>query len=134
MNHVEAEELIHSFDDILSIEDGLEYIRDTVGTFLIDRDSRWSTKAMQAALPGESDAAKGTLSADGTSIDYGGVVTDIVPHEKAWPDDKATPDFQHSFYYHCLKAYHQIEADAGLWGTVLAYGEVVTSTNTTMDK
>jgi biotin---protein ligase len=134
LNHVEAEELIHSLDDILTVEDGLEYLRDQAGTFLIDRTSRWSLKGLQEALPGEGDAAKGRLSADGLFIDYSGAVTDIVPHETAWPDDKATPDFQHSFYYHCLRAYHRIETDASAWGTVLAYGEVVTSTNTTMDK
>ncbi|KAH6690483.1 biotin-protein ligase [Plectosphaerella plurivora] len=135
LNHTEAEELIHSFDDILTVEeDGREYLRDQVGTFLIERDSRWSLKGMQEALPGEGDAAKGKLSADGLFIDYSGAITDIVPHETAWPDDKATPDFQHSFYYHCLRAYHRIESEASSWGTVLAYGEVVTSTNTTMDK
>lgn len=135
MNHTEVEALVHSFEDILTIENGEEYIRAESDTFRLEREPQLSLKGLGASLPGtDGDAAKGKLSAAGDSIDYSGVVKDIITHDRAWPDDKATPDFQHSFYYHCLQAYQQIEKDARSWGNILAYGEVVTSTNTTMDK
>lgn len=134
MNHVEAEDLVNSFEDILTIEDGEEYIRAESSTFRLERSPNWSMKGLSASLPGDDDAAKGKLSADGEFIDYSGVIQDLVPHDRAWPKDKDTPDFQHSFYYNCLQAYQQIETEARSWGNTLAYAEVVTSTNTTMDK
>ncbi|KAG7142801.1 Biotin--protein ligase like [Verticillium longisporum] len=134
INHKEVEELIDALGDVVTLEDNEEYIRDEADTFHIDRDGKWSMKALAEALPNPDDPAKGKLSADGRYIDYSDVIKEIVPHERAWPSDEITPAFQHSFYYGCLKAYQQMEEHASEWGNTLMYADATTSTNTIMDK
>lgn len=134
LHHREVEDLLHALGDDISVEDDQEYIRAEVDAFRIDRDARWSMNALADSLSGGPDGSRGKLSADGQFIDYSEVVKDIVPHERAWPDDAVTPLFHHGFYFSCLQAYRQVEDEARDWGSILMYGQVVTSTNTIIDK
>ncbi|ROT42564.1 biotin-protein ligase [Sodiomyces alkalinus F11] len=141
LHHREVEDLLHEWGGIITLEDGNEYVRAETDTFRIDREGRWSLKDLKEKnLPStkddndDYDDDKGRLSADGSAIDYSHVVKDIVPHDRAWPDEAATPDFDHGFFYQCLRAYQLMEDGVGDWGRLLLYGKVVTSTNTLVDK
>ena len=68
--------------------------------------------------------------------DYNALVKHVVTHESDLPDGKETPYFNHAAYFSNLQSYkskHVRESD-GAWGKILLYGEVVTSTNTLLEK
>lgn len=123
VNNTEVGELLSSMQDIIEKESGQEYIRSEVDTFHIqDEDTVWNVDSLHQPLPS-------------TVIDYSKVIKKIVPHEKALPPHKLTPRFNHSIYFSSLKRYRQVEeGEAEDWGNLLMYGEVVTSTNTLLDK
>ncbi|KAF6835607.1 biotin-protein ligase ligase [Colletotrichum plurivorum] len=124
-NHSEVAEVLASWEEAITrTPEGDEYIHGEHDMFRIEKaSSRWDVDELREALP-ES----------GGVPDYDGVVKVIVPHEEAWPDAKETPCFNHRLFYNSLKAYREREPDAEEWGDTLMYGEVVTSTNTLMDK
>lgn len=77
----------------------------------------------------------GVASADRTP-DYNALTKHLVAHETALPDGKETPYFNHHAYYANLKIFasqESLDPETG-WGTQLLYGEVVTSTNTLLEK
>ncbi|KDN64594.1 putative biotin-protein ligase [Colletotrichum sublineola] len=129
-NHVEVAETLASWEEAITREgegaDVEEYIRGEHDVFRIEKhSSRWDVDELRGALPDGREAAM---------VDYDGVVKVIVPHEEAWPDVKETPNFNHRQFYNSLKAYRAREPTAEDWGDTLMYGEVVTSTNTLLDK
>ncbi|OLN97957.1 Biotin-protein ligase [Colletotrichum chlorophyti] len=124
VTHSSVAETLHSWEEAISREDGEEYIRGEHDVFRIEKaSSRWGVDEMREALPGREGI-----------IDYDGAVKVIVPHEEAWPDVKETPSFNHRLFYTSLQRYRESERFAETWGDTLMYGEVVTSTNTLMDK
>ncbi|KAK1979828.1 biotin-protein ligase [Colletotrichum cereale] len=130
-NHAEVAETLASWEEAIAREgegaDAEEYIRGEHDVFRIEkRSSRWDVDELKGALPGGGR--------DAAMVDYDGVVKVIVPHEEAWPDVKETPSFNHGLFYKSLKAYRVKEPAAEQWGETLMYGEVVTSTNTLLDK
>ena len=67
-------------------------------------------------------------------LDYDKVVKTIVPHKEGLPSTKETP-FHHEAFYANLRHYHtKLRNLAGSFGKHLMYGEVVTSTNTLLEK
>ncbi|EUC47399.1 hypothetical protein COCMIDRAFT_90241 [Bipolaris oryzae ATCC 44560] len=67
-------------------------------------------------------------------VEYEKVVKVVIPHEKALPSTKDTP-FHHEAYYANLHHYHnKLRNPAASFGKHLIYGEVVTSTNTLLEK
>ncbi|KAF6816364.1 biotin-protein ligase ligase [Colletotrichum sojae] len=124
-NHSEVAEVLASWEEAITrTPEGDEYIHGEHDVFRIEKaSSRWDVDELREALP-ES----------GGVPDYDGVVKVIVPHEESWPDAKETPCFNHRLFYNSLKTYREREPDAEEWGDTLMYGEVVTSTNTLMDK
>jgi biotin--protein ligase len=67
-------------------------------------------------------------------MDYGKVVKVIVPHEKELPSTKETL-FHHEAFYANLHHYHtKLRNPDASFGKLLIYGEVVTSTNTLLEK
>lgn len=129
-NHAEVGEMLASWEEAITREgegaDAEEYIRGEHDVFRIEKhSSRWDVDELREALPQGKEAAM---------IDYDGVVKVIVPHEEAWPDVKETPSFNHRLFYNSLQGYRAREPTAEEWGDTLMYGEVVTSTNTLMDK
>ncbi|KAF1978328.1 class II aaRS and biotin synthetase [Bimuria novae-zelandiae CBS 107.79] len=68
-------------------------------------------------------------------LDYDKLVKRIVPHETELPDKRETPYFNHESYYANLAHHHQkAQNHHPTFGTSLLYGEVVTSTNTLLEK
>lgn len=144
-----------------SEDDGEEYIRAENDTFCLEQVSRWNmssvTSAVKAVLPQPiKDALPFALTADSKIStraknenqkpqadsssdripDYNAVTKQLVPHEVAVPESKETPHFNHAAFFSNLESYqskHQ-RLSAGDWGRVLMYGEVVTSTNTLLEK
>lgn len=112
--------LLASFEDAIDRADGEEYVRAEADTFLVERaGSRW-----------EDHGEKG----DEGIVEYERVVKRIVPHGEGWPDARATPYFQHQVFYAGLREYRARERNAVGWGDQIMYGEVVTSTNTILEK
>ncbi|KAF3761675.1 class II aaRS and biotin synthetase [Cryphonectria parasitica EP155] len=140
--------LLTSFDTIIDKDGkGRELIRGENDTFLIERqDSRWEavddlSSALESAhiSTKDSGAAKsrydaGQAAAVDGLVDYNKVLKTVVPHETSWPGPKETPYFNHADYYASLQEFRRREAEAYEWGDTLMYGEVVTSTNTLLEK
>ncbi|KAI0145511.1 class II aaRS and biotin synthetase [Xylariaceae sp. FL1272] len=137
----EVDDMLHSWEEIISREDGEEYIRGENDVFHIEKhETRWAMNKLEDSLPPNDTAGELTTplsSKDGTNeamIDYTTITKRIVAHEKAWPEAKATPYFNHHAFYSDLKEYRKTNTEAEEWGNFLMYGEVVTSTNTLLEK
>ncbi|KAF3007507.1 biotin holocarboxylase synthetase [Curvularia kusanoi] len=67
-------------------------------------------------------------------LSYDKVVKTIVPHKEGVPTSRETP-FHHEAFYANLHHYHnKLRNPSASFGGTLIYGEVVTSTNTLLDK
>ncbi|MCJ1310787.1 biotin holocarboxylase synthetase [Agyrium rufum] len=90
-----------------------------------------------AATTGEGEEAP--LGGDGDDgdriLDYNDVLKRLVVHDKELPTGKETPYFNHHAYFANLKHYQEQSRDPDSeFGKNLLYGEVVTSTNTLLEK
>ncbi|KAJ4315313.1 biotin holocarboxylase synthetase [Neodidymelliopsis sp. IMI 364377] len=75
-----------------------------------------------------------TNSAFDQILSYDKVIKTIVPHTKSLPSTRETP-FHHEAFYANLHHYHtKLRNPSASFGARLLYGEVVTSTNTLLDK
>jgi hypothetical protein len=134
-------EMLSSWEDIITVQDGEEYIKGENDTFHIEKqETRWSTNGLVESLT--SPAASGrtsqhvsdALSDDGI-VDYNKITKRIITHEDQWPGTKETPYFNHNSYYANLKKYQRESGgEAEDFGKSLLYGEVITSTNTILEK
>lgn len=67
-------------------------------------------------------------------LSYDKVIKTIVPHANSLPSTRETP-FHHEAFYANLHHYHnKLRNPSASFGATLLYGEVVTSTNTLLDK
>ncbi|KAI5464849.1 biotin-protein ligase [Mariannaea sp. PMI_226] len=124
-------ELLVSIADIIEKENGEEWIRAEGDTFHIqNEDTIWSVEGLQKSLT-SSDESEHTTNG---ITDYNKVIKKVVPHEKSPPHPKLTPHFNHGLYFSSLRRYQQITPQAEDWGNLLMYGEVVTSTNTILER
>ncbi|OTA94928.1 hypothetical protein M434DRAFT_394288 [Hypoxylon sp. CO27-5] len=131
-----VDDLLHAWEEIISKEDGEEYIKAENDTFHLQKpETMWSVTGLKEALtPDNSSDQKSTNLNNGGIVDYSTIVKHIVTHEASWPEAKATPYFNHNAFYSSLQEYRQSEPEAEEWGNFLMYGEVVTSTNTLLEK
>ncbi|KAI1457000.1 biotin-protein ligase [Annulohypoxylon moriforme] len=132
----DVDDLLHSWEEIISKEDGEEYIRAESDTFHLQKpETMWSVTGLKEALTtnGSPDQKSPDLGGEGM-IDYSTAVKRIVTHEDGWPEAKATPYFNHNAFYSSLQEYRRSEPEAEEWGDFFMYGEVVTSTNTLLEK
>ena len=122
--------------EIITIEHGEEYIKDDNDTFHLEKPSAWSLGSLTKALTGEeSEKTNDGDDDEDRIIDYNAVVKRLVVHGREPPPSKETPYFNHDAFYANLKYYESKtpEAENG-FGKNLLYGEVVTSTNTMLEK
>ena len=125
-------ELLQSFDDVISKEDGKEFIKGENDTFHIEApNATWCMAQLRAALGPESGEPPQPAH---SSFDHDQTIKRVAAHDESWPEPKETPYFNHSVYYSSLREYRDRDADSEEWGDSLMYGEVVTSTNTLLDK
>ena len=127
--------LLSSLKDIITIEDGEEYIKGENDVFHLHRPSTWSTESLASALGDskETEQNEGRKDEAG-SLDYNKVIKRIEVHDKQYPPCKMTPYFNHQAFYANLKHYQSQSKEAGRFGNHMLYGEVVTSTNTMLEK
>lgn len=133
IGHVEIGELLHSFGDIVTKDDqGGEFIRGENDTFHLEKpETQWSMASLGDALDARGEDK---TSAKDTIPDQSTIIKRMVSHDEAWPEPKETPYFNHSVFYSSLQEFRGIAPKAEEWGNVFMYGEVVTSTNTLLDK
>lgn len=151
----EISELVSTWSEIITAENGEEFIRAENDTFVLEKPSAWSlanlTKALpsavQAVLPAANSEHGATVkteepdtesnpddSTDGI-VDYDKVVKRLVAHESSLPENKETPYFNHNAFFSNLRHYNSTSGNHdGVFGKTLLYGEVVTSTSTLLEK
>lgn len=144
MNNIEVSELLEELKDVITIEDGEECIKGENDTFHIEEhSSRWSLNSLVKHLPVlGSETTKDQSNTDHVAgdtedriLDYNSFTKRIIPHETEWPGGKETPYFSHYAFFGNLRRYQQEESgEVEEFGNVLLYGEVVTSTNTILEK
>ncbi|RDA84274.1 hypothetical protein CP532_3337 [Ophiocordyceps camponoti-leonardi (nom. inval.)] len=125
-NGSKVTDILGAWEDILIKERGQDdVIRGEADTFLVRSRRRDSFSG--DSLP------ELTIGDDG-HVDFSAVPKSIIAHEHDRPSPKSTPHFDHDVYYANLARFQAIEPDATDWGSVLLYGEVVTSTNSILEK
>ena len=96
--------------------------------FRIERPGAWNLSDLEESLPSESAKPSEGI------VDYQAVVKRLIFHDKL-PSSKLTPYFNHHAYYANLRQYQSESREgASEFGSNLLYGEVVTSTNTILEK
>ncbi|KAH6605952.1 hypothetical protein Trco_005105 [Trichoderma cornu-damae] len=117
-------ELLCDLGDVIEKENGNEFIRGETDTFqIVTQEDGLNLDELQNTLPQAE-----------TVDDPSSVVKRIIAHEKKLPGDDLTPRFSHERFYSGLKKYRMMESGAEQWGDILLYGDVVTSTNTLLEK
>ncbi|KAJ6099819.1 hypothetical protein N7467_001354 [Penicillium canescens] len=105
-----------------------EYLKDEHDKFRIERPGTWNFGDLEESLPTES-----STPTDGI-IDDQAITKRLVFHDDI-PSSKLTPYFNHHAFYSNLRQYQsESKGDASCFGSNLLYGEVVTSTNTILEK
>ncbi|KAG5996962.1 hypothetical protein E4U52_005342 [Claviceps spartinae] len=132
----QVSELLYSWAPVIEEEGDDEYIRGEGDTFRIHSDQNGLTvrdlKALQG-LPVDDDHDDAAGETAGI-LDYSAVTKVIVAHEKCLPTTEMTPRFDHKVYYTSLARFKLMEDGAESWGNVLMYGDVVTSTNSLLER
>lgn len=129
-------DIMAGLQEIVSTVNGEEYIKDDNDTFRLEKPSAWSLTSLAKALTGESSKQADDGDDDEDRIvDYNAVVKRLVVHSKEPPQSKETPYFNHHAFYANLRHYEETtqESKDGFGHSIL-YGEVVTSTNTILEK
>lgn len=128
LNAEDPLEILSSLAPALTNEGQNEYLKDENDTFRIERPGAWNLNDLEESLPNES-----SKPSDGI-IDYQTVVKRLVVHDEL-PSSKLTPYFNHHAFYSNLRQYQsESKEGASEFGSNLMYGEVVTSTNTILEK
>ena len=132
----ETAEVVEALQDIILTEEGEDYIKDDNDTFHIAKspaqspdlvDDFQTDKNRTEHGPGESNEDK--------ILNYSIITKHIRVHDEQYPHNKETPYFNHHAFYANLKQFqlHSNSEHEG-FGKHILYGEVVTSTNTILEK
>lgn len=129
-------EVLAALEDIIDDDDGHRIIKDDNDTFHIEQASAWSWDDVADTLPQREDGdADEKGASEDRILDYSAITKQIVFHDKELPQTRATPYFNHQAYFSNLKHYQsttpRVRDD---FGKHILYGEVVTSTNTLLEK
>ncbi|CAD6448209.1 16af70e7-00e6-45ef-b694-5b01c09a3fd3 [Sclerotinia trifoliorum] len=135
-------ELLASWEEIIDKENGEEIIKGENDTFHIEKqESIWSVESLVKSVPAsivstiEGKPIVESAASGDRIIDYNAIPKRLIPHETSWPGTKETPCFNHHVFYSNLRHYQQEKSsEAEEFGNTLLYGEVVTSTNTMLEK
>ncbi|KAI5294376.1 biotin holocarboxylase synthetase [Ascosphaera atra] len=126
-----ASKLIGELREAVEEEDGKPYIKDENDTFLLVESSSLHMDSIKDALKEtEQNQDQGEQSFD----DYNATVKTMVTHEKP-PTPKETPYFNHQAFFSNLEKYRSSSRDGlSKFGSQILYAEVITSTNTVLEK
>ncbi|EAS29112.2 biotin-[acetyl-CoA-carboxylase] ligase [Coccidioides immitis RS] len=129
-----ATDLVSLLRDIITVEDGEEYIKDDNDTFHLEKPSSLSMDKVAEALPGSIEAKADQDSTGDRIVDYDKVIKKVAIHED-YPSPVETPRFNHQTFYGMIKEYRsQSRERLSEFGSHVLYAEVVTSTNTLLEK
>ncbi|KAJ5804883.1 hypothetical protein N7474_010770 [Penicillium riverlandense] len=121
-------EILALMADALTNEGDVEYLKDETDTFRIERPGTWNLSDLEASLPAEP------AKKDEGIVDYQAIIKRLVIHDDL-PSSKLTPYFNHHAFYANLRHYQSESREgASQFGSNLLYGEVLTSTNTILEK
>lgn len=135
-------DLASRWQDMIELIDGQEYVKGENDTFLLKRiTDRLGTPVEDRGNSTLSDLERkepenrGNDSDEGI-VDYDSVIKLLMLHSVSLPDGKHTSYFDHSVFFSSLCAYHGQESPTSnlTFGKYLLYGDVVTSTNTILEK
>jgi len=106
LNPADTSELVASLHEIISIQDGEEYIKDENDTFRLEKPSAWSLSSILNVLPrvtiGKTDGVDDDMV---RPHDYETVVKRVVIYEEDHPAGKETPYFNYYAFFANLKYY-----------------------------
>ena len=127
-NACEVQKVVDDLKEIVVQDPNGRWIKDQHDTFLVSGVETLSMDGLEQALPDNSDDDKFT--------DYNAITKHIVVHTDSHPAPNKTPYFNHDTYYTALKTYHaeSTRTTDVSFGRNLLYGEVVTSTNTLLER
>ena len=134
-------ELVRSLKDIITTEGGEEYIHDDNDRFHLIKQSVWSLGNLYEAVPsilvkeGKTNHDTGSRGDMDRIVDYNTMTKEILIHKTDHPAVEETPYFNHDSYYSNLSDRQTTTPEAkSNFGKHLLYGEVVTSTNSLLEK
>ncbi|KAL8663370.1 MAG: hypothetical protein Q9202_003889 [Teloschistes flavicans] len=133
-------QIVKALEDLITPQNGEEYINDENDVFHLQRSSKWSLTSIGDALPSVPDSLADNQKTDHDDdqekiVDYNKIIKRLLIHDQQLPESKETPYFNHHAYYANLKLYESQSHDhQQTFGKSLLYGEVVTSTNTMLEK
>lgn len=125
-----------SLQEVIVNEDGQELLKDENDTFLIRKPGTWNMDQLEENLPETAEEKTVEKSGDSNDgiIDYNAIVKRLVIHNE-FPSSKTTPYFNHHAFYSNLSNYRsQSKEDLLEFGSQILYAEVITSTNTILEK
>lgn len=94
-----------------------------------------SQNSSTASTSNQSSSTKIESTPDSQILDYNAIPKTLLIHDTAYPEAKETPYFNHHSFYSNLKSYTTAQhLDPSSFAHHLLYGEVVTSTNTLLEK
>jgi biotin--protein ligase len=130
--------LVSTLNEIIVKDDDKEYLKDDNDTFLIERSSKFRMEDLEEALPrdvpAEKTKADQVADVEAGIVDYNSIVKRLLIHNKM-PSSKLTPYWNHHAFYSNLRAYQTMSKEVVVdFGRHLLYGEVITSTNTILEK
>ncbi|OBT56961.1 hypothetical protein VE04_02642 [Pseudogymnoascus sp. 24MN13] len=143
LHNVEVSELFDDLKNDVTLEEGESFVKGENDTFLIERNgSPLSLHSLGVSLPEASSEEKDEAETDQLrsgqgekNIDYNKVIKRLVFHDGGWPQNSETPHFNHDVFYSELVDYQDESGSrAEDFGKVIMYGDVVTSTNTLLEK
>lgn len=138
-------------DLVVRENDGL-YIKGENDTFRLKETDGWNMDSLRRAVSDivpasvkdavapafSSPQQDSSMQADGSAdriLDYNAVTKTLIPHTATHPAPKETPQFNHAAFYSALQGYQSKHPTlAGTYGRTILYGEVVTSTQTLLEK
>ncbi|XHG03264.1 hypothetical protein AWENTII_006579 [Aspergillus wentii] len=129
----DTETFLSSLDDVITKDGKEKYLKDENDTFRIEKYGVWSMEKLEESLPDDSKESPKDAAEPGI-VDYNAILKRLVVHDEL-PSSKITPYFNHHSFYSNLKQYQsQSREGASEFGSHIMYGEVITSTNTILEK
>jgi biotin--protein ligase len=123
--------VLKSLEDLVGDK---EFLKDEHDTFKIEKLGAYNMGTLAESLPADSKEGSSESSQTEGIVDYQSIVKRLVIHDDV-PSSKLTPYFNHHAFYSHLRDYQaQSKEGASLFGSNILYGEVVTSTNTILEK
>lgn len=142
LHNIEVTELLEKLQNDMTREEDDYFLKGENDTFVIEKNNSYCLKSLHSSLPQVNPDSKDKAETDQLqsgqdekNIDYDKVMKHLIFHESGWPDNKDTPHFNHNMFYSSLADYQEEKGSrAEDFGKLIMYGEVVTSTNTLLEK